>query len=174
MEIIYTFHQRSSHSFTPSSSLSSTFRRFINTLQIPSFHFTYNYFCNPVSKNIWSTGDQMFEELHVKIFRTPPPRESYVEWGFSNGKGGFNLACIRVFSLSWRNTNPRTVCVFYKNSVHTKPVLLNSHLLFFLVPWIPCIFVQLHLDPTKCTTKQEIWFNDTPEDDARLASKHVG
>jgi hypothetical protein len=22
----------------------------------------------------------------------------------------------------------------------------------FLMPWIPCIFVQLHLDPTKCTT----------------------
>jgi hypothetical protein len=21
-----------------------------------------------------------------------------------------------------------------------------------LMPWIPCIFVQLHLDPTKCTT----------------------
>jgi hypothetical protein len=21
---------------------------------------------------------------------------------------------------------------------------------FFLMPWIPCIFVQLHLDPTKC------------------------
>jgi hypothetical protein len=23
---------------------------------------------------------------------------------------------------------------------------------FILMPWIPCIFVQLHLDPTKCTT----------------------
>jgi hypothetical protein len=26
----------------------------------------------------------------------------------------------------------------------------------------------------KIKTKQEIWFKDTPEDGARLASKHVG
>jgi hypothetical protein len=33
---------------------------------------------------------------------------------------------------------------------------------------------QLHNIPNRRPTKQEIWFKDTPEDGARLASKHVG
>jgi hypothetical protein len=38
-----------------------------------------------------------------------------------------------------------------KNSAKNVTLFLNINL-SILLPWIPCIFVQLHLDPTKCTT----------------------
>jgi hypothetical protein len=28
----------------------------------------------------------------------------------------------------------------------------HKYIKIILMPWIPCIFVQLHIDPTKCTT----------------------
>jgi len=63
--LIHTIHQRSTLHFTPRFfSLSFTFRRFISMLQIPShhftsIHFTYNYFPNPLFKNMWFTGETL-------------------------------------------------------------------------------------------------------------------
>ena len=125
--IMYTFHRKSplhftslhftSHHFTllhitslhftPCFSLTSTFRHYIITLQIPSrnftsFLFTYNYFPNLLFKNMWSTG-----ESQQRLCRQQVPQFDQLQmYGMDNLKKNINMVNCKIWPLYPQETIP--------------------------------------------------------------------